>query len=107
MNMKRKVAVLAAGAAVSLGATLVAVAPARAIDRAPCGPDYLQIFSPNTTCWANGGDVDVTLYDTTGLSSGNNQGYVNGSVYDVGFGKYAITGWPGSQTITHIHIDFL
>lgn len=37
---------------------------------------YLWIKSNQTTCWANAGGINVNLYSTTGLTSGNNTGFV-------------------------------
>lgn len=104
-SMSKKSKIAAGAVALGLALTFAAAVPANAINRAPCGPDYLQLFSSNTTCWANQGETPVTLYGVTGLSSGNNAGWISGPSISASFGKYASTGWAGSYTVTRIHIN--
>lgn len=103
-NIKKR-SILAAGAVVGLALAVVAVTPANAISRSQCGSSYLQLFSDNTTCWANAGVAYVTLYNVSGLSSGNNAGYVraNGGV-DIVFGKWANNNFHTYYTINTIEI---
>ena len=49
-----------------------------AVNRAPCGYDYMAVFSDHTTCWANVGTAHVTLYNAYATWGGNNAGYTGG-----------------------------
>lgn len=102
---RKFIAAAGVGVAASAAITLSSGLPAHAISRAHCGSNYLQIFSNETTCWANAGTANVGLYGVVGYSSGNNAGYVSGPSIVSYFAKYASTGFPGSYTITVVHIN--
>jgi hypothetical protein len=74
--MRRKMVALAVAALTAVG-VMAGASPALAINRVDCTRyDFLWLYSPQTTCWANAGTVPVALYDVTALSAGNNAGFL-------------------------------
>lgn len=104
MQFRTKRAAAIAAATAGLALALATASPSYAISRSVCGSEYLQLFSSNTTCWANAGTASVALYGVVGLSSGNNAGYITGPSISVVFAKYVSHGWA-AKTVTTVHIN--
>ncbi|WP_374404768.1 beta/gamma crystallin domain-containing protein [Frankia sp. Cj3] len=103
LTVKRAFASVFTAMAVTLG--LVATAgSAQAINRVSCSRyDFLWLQSNQTTCWANAGYTNVTLYNVYGGSSGNNAGWYSGDSYTVYFPKWSSWSYP-AQTVRAINI---
>jgi len=101
-SIKRTLAVAITAVALVVGSAF----SASAITRSACGSQYLQLFSPNTTCWAYAGTASVNLFSVQGLSSGNNAGYVYSSSFGNDyFAKYAQQNFSATVTVTTVHIN--
>lgn len=105
MSITRKLGAAVAATALSVGAATASAGAAGAINRVGCSNyNYLWIYSNQTTCWANAGGISVALYSTTGLSSGNNAGFVrftSGATRN--FAKYSTASWSTS-TVNYVAI---
>lgn len=90
MKVKKSIAAVFTGLALSAGIVLSGAPAANAINRVGCDNNaYLWLFSGNTTCWANAGTTNVYLADVFQLSAGNNAGYIATSAGTKYFGKNA------------------
>jgi hypothetical protein len=108
--VRKKSVAFAVGVLTAVG-MVAGASPSQAISRVSCTSyNYLWVQSNQTTCWANAGTAYVSLYSVTGLSSGNNAGYLhaylnsNGAGYTVYFGKFASTPLSTSR-VDVVHIN--
>ncbi|PZS28494.1 MAG: hypothetical protein DLM59_14500 [Pseudonocardiales bacterium] len=72
------------------------------INRVTCGTrtDWLRIFSNATTCWANPGSINVTLYNVYEWCGGNNSGYLRTSRGIQNFKAHTCGVFPPGTTAT-------
>lgn len=108
----------AAALAVVTGACAISFAgipAANATDLVTCGTrtDFYETIKTNNSyfCFANYGDITVTVYDTISLSTGNNDGWI--TYYDPGTGTtknstyrghWYYGSFPYGMTTTAVHL---
>lgn len=102
MSVRTLMRRLCLGSAIAITIGLTAL-PADAITRAPCNANNVEVFSPNSACFAYGGGMNVKLYRTVGVKGGINNGHVIAHGAIVKFHKGKTQTWS-SRTVTFVAI---